>query len=45
MTFCSHAVLQRPVEPFVLPDTHQDWRFAKSPLVVKYGSRAYYGVP
>ena len=66
VTFCSHAVLQRPVEPFILNDTHQDWRyativnsglnwmidncvykyrFAKSPLVVQYGSRAYYGVP
>ena len=26
VTFCSHAVLQRPVEPFILTDTHKDWR-------------------
>lgn len=45
VTFCSHAVLQRPPQPFVLPDTHADWRFAKSPLVTGYGSRSYYGVP
>ena len=45
VTFCSHAVLQRPPQPFILNDTHEDWRFSKSPLVTGYGCRAYYGVP
>lgn len=26
VTFCSHAVLQSPPEPFILNDTHKDWR-------------------
>ncbi|KAI0297235.1 hypothetical protein B0F90DRAFT_1740348 [Multifurca ochricompacta] len=32
-SICAHTILQRGDEPMVVPDTHMDWRFAKSPLV------------
>ncbi|KAK1920652.1 CnHHK5 [Papiliotrema laurentii] len=33
-SFCSHTLLSRTDEPFVVLDTHLDWRFAKNPQVV-----------
>ncbi|KAH8100919.1 Fph type histidine kinase [Cristinia sonorae] len=32
-SFDAHALLQRDDEPTVVLDTHEDWRFAKNPLV------------
>lgn len=32
-SICGHAILQLGDEPLVVLDTHQDWRFAKNPLV------------
>ncbi|RXK37056.1 hypothetical protein M231_05644 [Tremella mesenterica] len=33
-SFCGHAVLGRTDEPFVVLDSHLDWRFKKNPQVV-----------
>ncbi|WWC89244.1 uncharacterized protein L201_004163 [Kwoniella dendrophila CBS 6074] len=33
-SFCSHSVLARSDEPFVVLDTKQDWRFENNPQVV-----------
>ncbi|TCD67142.1 His Kinase A domain containing protein [Steccherinum ochraceum] len=33
-SFDAHALLQRDDEPTVVLDAHEDWRFAKNPLVI-----------
>jgi hypothetical protein len=43
---CAHTILQRDDEPMVILDTHQDWRFAKNPLVLGAPHiRFYAGAP
>lgn len=43
--FCAHAILD-PQQPFVVPDAHEDRRFAANPLVVGPPHvRAYVGIP
>ncbi|OCF38511.1 two-component system sensor protein [Kwoniella heveanensis CBS 569] len=45
-SFCSHTVLARSDEPFVVLDTKLDWRFEKNPQVVgPPGIRFYAGAP
>ncbi len=44
VAFCSHTILRN--EPLVIPDTHEDPRFANNPLVTgEPNVRAYAGVP
>ncbi|WVQ79949.1 hypothetical protein IAT38_002050 [Cryptococcus sp. DSM 104549] len=45
-SFCSHAILARSDEPFVVLDTLADWRFEKNPNVVMAPYiRFYAGAP
>ncbi|WVQ99618.1 hypothetical protein IAU59_006755 [Kwoniella sp. CBS 9459] len=45
-SFCSHTVLGRSDEPFVVLDTTLDWRFEKNPQVIgPPGIRFYAGAP
>ncbi|KAI0316421.1 hypothetical protein OF83DRAFT_1127068 [Amylostereum chailletii] len=45
-SICAHTILQRGDEPTVILDTHEDWRFAKSPLVTGAPHvRFYAGAP
>ena len=45
-SFCSHTILSESEEPFVVLDSHLDWRFEKNPNVVSGPKiRFYAGAP
>ncbi|OJT04860.1 Sensor histidine kinase AruS [Trametes pubescens] len=45
-SLCAHSILRQDDEPMVVLDAHEDWRFAKNPLVIGHPHvRFYAGCP